>query len=219
MYYYVISILNMAIIEKGGKFHGPVNKFLRRAIKFVLIVLFLLILIVGKVQNKYKDQIFTVENTPSGYDSAVVFGAGLRSKGTPGLILADRVYKSIELYRDGKVKNILMSGDNQSPNHNEVQAMKNAALNEGVPENIILMDHAGLSTIQSCLNLKNELHLQKVVLVTQAYHLPRALYDCNEIGVEAIGVAADEKPYPGAFSRKVREWFASVRDWVVVKFN
>jgi vancomycin permeability regulator SanA len=106
-----------------------------------------------------------------------------------------------------------MSGDNRNMNHNEVQAMKNFALDQGLPEDDIILDHAGRSTYDSCYRLKEIFNLQKIILVTQEYHLRRALYICNKMGIDALGVAAENRGYAKQAKYTGREIGASIQAW------
>lgn len=119
---------------------------------------------------------------------AIVFGAGVWDDGTPTPMLADRVEAAIKLYKLGKVQKILMTGDNSSPNYNEVKAMQNYAIEKGVLAADVTLDYAGFSTYESCYRAKAIFDLNRAILITQNYHLPRAVYTCNHLGIEAIGL-------------------------------
>lgn len=123
---------------------------------------------------------------------AVVFGAGLRSDGQPTPILADRVRAAVELYRSGRVHKLLMSGDNSSVNYNEVAAMRRLAIEQGVPAADITLDYAGFSTYESCYRAREIFGVTQAVLVTQRYHLPRAVYTCTQLGINAVGLGTPD---------------------------
>jgi len=131
-------------------------------------------MIVWRVQTKYSEKIISAAevNPPN---IALVFGAGLKAKGVPGAVLEDRVMTALRLYQDGKVGAIIMSGDNGTAGHNEVQAMKNLAIDNGLPENIVLLDHAGVSTCDSCYRLTKVFGLRKIVLITREAPLAPSL--------------------------------------------
>lgn len=137
--------------------------------------------------------------------AAIVFGAGLRRDGGPTPVLRDRVKTAAQLYFDGKVEKLLMSGDNSRESYNEPQAMRDYAVSLGVPAGAIVLDYAGRRTYDTCYRAKAIFGLEDAILVTQAFHLPRALYTCNNLGVKAVGVPADLGTY-GA------EWFWRVRE-------
>ena len=121
---------------------------------------------------------------------AIVFGAGLTRDGRPTRVLRDRVETAVDLYFAGKVQKLLMSGDNRFVDYNEPRAMKEYALALGVPENDLVLDYAGRRTYDTCYRAVEIFGVDEAVLVTQSFHLPRALYTCNQLGVDASGVAA-----------------------------
>jgi SanA protein len=121
---------------------------------------------------------------------AIVFGAGLTRSGTPTRVLRDRVETAAHLYFAGKVEKLLMSGDNSFVDYNEPQAMKDYALSLGVPEDAIVLDFAGRRTYDTCFRAREIFQIEEAILVTQSFHLPRALYICNQLGLNATGVAA-----------------------------
>ncbi len=122
---------------------------------------------------------------------AIVFGAGLNRDGTATTVLKDRVETAAILYRTGKIKKVLMSGDNRFLDYNEPGAMKAYAIELGVPERDIVLDYAGRRTYDTCYRAQEIFQLDSAILVTQQFHLPRALYTCNYQGLDAVGVAAD----------------------------
>ncbi len=126
---------------------------------------------------------------------ALVLGAGLNRDGSPGVVLRDRVQTASELYFSGKVTKILMSGDNSNQFYNEPGAMQTYALSLGVPEEDIVLDYAGRRTYDSCYRARAIFGLDQVIVVTQAFHLPRALFLCNAFDIDALGVTADDANY------------------------
>jgi SanA protein len=139
-------------------------------------------------------RIYTVQNVPP-RRAAVVFGAGLWRDGSPTPVLRDRVATAAELYFVGKVEKILMSGDNRFVFYNEPGAMHAYALELGVPEDAIVLDYAGRRTYDTCYRAKTIFGLQEAILVTQNFHLPRALYTCQQLGLDVVGVSADLRTY------------------------
>jgi vancomycin permeability regulator SanA len=127
---------------------------------------------------------------------AIVFGAGLWRDGSPTPVLRDRVSTAAELYFAGKVEKLLFSGDNRFIYYNEPGAMRQYALSLGVPDEVIVLDFAGRSTYDTCYRAHKIFGIQEAILVTQDFHLPRALYICHALGVKAVGVPADRQPYP-----------------------
>ena len=139
-------------------------------------------------------RLYTVETVPPAR-AAIVFGAGLWRDGSPTPVLRDRVATAAELYFAGKVEKLLLSGDNRFEYYNEPGAMKAYALSLGVPEDAIVLDYAGRRTYDTCYRAKSIFGLKEAILVTQKFHLPRALYTCQALGLKSIGVPADRRVY------------------------
>ena len=139
-------------------------------------------------------KIKTVDTT-QGARVAIVFGAGLQRDGTPSPVLQDRVSTAVNLYQEGKVEKLLMSGDNRFIDYNEPGAMRAFAMEQGVPQEDIVLDFAGRRTYDTCYRAFHIFGVKNAVLVTQRYHLPRALLTCNAIGIDASGVVADFQYY------------------------
>ena len=133
---------------------------------------------------------FAMDNVPA-ERVAIVFGAGLRYDGTPTAILKDRVETAVQLHQQGKVDKLLMSGDNRVAEYNEPEAMRQYALELGIPEEDIVLDYAGRRTYDTCYRANAIFQVQSAILVTQSFHLPRALFLCNWFGVESTGVKAN----------------------------
>ena len=123
---------------------------------------------------------------------AIVFGAGLRPDGTPSPMLADRVEAGVALYQQGRVSRLLMTGDASEPNYDEVGAMRAHAMRLGVPNEAIMLDSAGLNTYQSCYRARSVYAIDEAILVTQDYHLPRAVYSCRQLGIDARGLGTPD---------------------------
>ena len=126
---------------------------------------------------------------------AIVFGAGLRRDGTPSPVLRDRINTAVELYTAGKVQKLLMSGDNRFIEYNEPGAMRDYAISQGIPPDDIVLDYAGRRTYDTCYRAKVIFKVESAILVTQGFHLPRAVYVCNRLGVPSVGVSADVRQY------------------------
>ena len=156
-----------------------------------LLVLFIPRLITGiySVNRIYK----TSESPPRRV--AIVFGAGLRRDGTPTAILRDRVETAADLYFSGKVEKILMSGDNRFDYYNEPESMRQYALSLGVPAQAIALDYAGRRTYDTCYRARSIFGVESALLVSQKFHLPRALFLCNALGLDAAGVEASQLRY------------------------
>ena len=143
---------------------------------------------------------------------AIVFGAGYTRAGA-SLILADRVRTAVELYRARKVRKLLMTGDNSRWDYNEPQAMRQTALALGVPPQDIVLDYAGFRTYDSLYRARDIFGVRQAVLVTQSYHLPRALYIGRGLGMDVVGAAADRHVYPEQRHLAVREMFSVENAW------
>lgn len=163
------------------------------------------------------NKILTVENAPS-ERVAIIFGAGLRRDGTPTAVLRDRVETGVKLYFDRKVEKLLMSGDNSLVEYNEPESMRQYAITLGVPEQDIVLDYAGRRTYDTCYRAKSIFGLESALLVTQKFHLPRALFLCNVLGVKATGVEANNNYYlkRTRFFWNVREQFATFTAFIDV---
>jgi SanA protein len=127
--------------------------------------------------------------------AAIVFGAGLWRNGTPTPVLQDRIDTAAELYFSGKVEKLLMSGDNRFVDYNEPGAMREYAMSLGVPSEAIVLDYAGRRTYDTCYRAKAIFGLDSAILVTQGFHMPRALYTCNRLGLASTGVIAAGRIY------------------------
>ncbi|HEY9864851.1 MAG TPA: ElyC/SanA/YdcF family protein [Candidatus Obscuribacterales bacterium] len=154
-----------------------------------VLVPFLLTIYIKTVTNNRR---FTQPETVPNKPVAIVFGAGVWADGTPTPMLADRVEGAVELYRLGRVNKILMTGDNGTPEYNEVVAMQQYAERLGVPNKDIRLDYAGFSTYESCYRAKAIFGIERAVLITQKYHLPRAVYTCNQLGIESVGLGTPD---------------------------
>ena len=141
--------------------------------------------------------------------AAVVFGAGVRG-GQPTPVLYDRVATAAALYKAGAVDLLLMSGDNRTPYYDEPAVMRRTAIRLGVPSSAILTDPAGYSTYDTCRRAGEVFNLRDVVLVTQRYHLDRAIFTCRAFGLDAVGYPADRRAYRGMAWFQVREWGATL---------
>lgn len=161
---------------------------------------------------RYKKRTYTLQTVPP-RRVAIVFGAGIWPDGRLSDILADRVDTAIELYRQGKVQKLLMTGDNRFINYNEPGRMRDYAVARGVPSQDIVLDYAGRSTYDSCYRASYIFGVTDAILVTQAYHLDRALFIANNLGIDAIGVAADRRDYLRIREYWWRELFATALAW------
>ena len=152
------------------------------------------------------------------YDCILVLGAGLRSDGSPSDMLADRLEVAIKLYEEGVSDVILLSGDCSGEDYDEVSSMEEYCLVSGIPAEAIVKDGKGYSTYESMLNTKDSGDYDKILVVTQRYHLYRALYIAEKMGLEADGADADVRRYRGQIFREIREVAARTKDFFMVMF-
>ena len=167
-------------------------------------------IVVGKVKN----DIISLEEAESlaDTDCAVILGAGVRN-GEPTPMLKDRLLTGIDLYKSGAVKKLIMSGDHGSKDYDEVNIMKSFAVDNGVPDEDIFMDHAGFSTYETVYRAKEIFEADNIIIVSQKYHLYRALYIAEKLDVKAVGVSADRRTYSGQKMRDLREILARDKDF------
>lgn len=147
---------------------------------------------------------------------AIVLGAKVKADGQPSDILRDRLLTAIDLYRAGSVGKILVSGDDGQVEYDEVNAMRLYLLGADVDPDDIFLDHAGFDTYDSMIRARKVFGVTKAIVVTQAYHLPRALYLADAFGIDARGVAADRQTYRGILRYQVRELLADTKAVVSV---
>jgi SanA protein len=184
----------------------------KRNFKMIGLTLFILIAIVAVLLPRLftglyaASRTYTTETSPP-EPVAIVFGAGLRRDGTPTQVLRDRVETAVALYKQGKVVKLLMSGDNRFAYYNEPEAMRQYALSLGMLDQDIVLDYAGRRTYDTCYRAGAIFGVREAVLVTQLFHLPRAIYTCNRLGVQAVGVESDR-----AYYRKITRLFWNMRE-------
>jgi len=154
-----------------------------------------------------------------GIDCILVLGCGVREDGTPSDMLCDRLTRGVELYEMGAAPKLLMSGDHGRQEYNEVAVMKQFAIDAEIPSDDVFMDHAGFSTYESIYRAKEVFQADKILIVTQKYHLYRAIHIADRLGVEAYGVDADYRSYAGQSVRDLREVLARVKDWAKCIFK
>lgn len=152
-------------------------------------------------------------------DAIIVLGASVYPDGTPSGILQDRLDDGIALYFAGAAPKIIMSGDNGTESYNECWAMKQYAISQGVPSEDVFCDHAGFSTYETMYRARHVFGAERIVVATQTYHLYRALYDAQGVGMEAIGVPSDYGEYANQSWYDIREVFARTKDFFQVLFS
>jgi SanA protein len=155
-----------------------------------------------------RGRIYTADAVPDDRRVAIIFGAQVLPSGRLSAMLADRVKTGVDLYHAGKVDVLLLTGDNTAIEYNEPEAMRQYALAQGVPDEAIVLDYAGRRTYDSCYRAREIFHVSNAVLITQDFHLDRALLLCRALGVDAVGVAADYQR-PWGYSRRSLRWSKS----------
>ena len=182
------------------------------------LLVFFLPRIITSIYAAFK--VYPLENVPADR-IAIVFGAGLRRDGSPTAVLRDRVETAARLYHDGKIEKLLMSGDNRFENYNEPAAMRQHALSLGIPSEAIVLDYAGRRTYDTCYRARHIFGVKSAILVTQKFHLSRALFTCNALGVKAVGVEAENYYYlkRSRLYWNVREQFATITAFWDVYFK
>ena len=165
------------------------------------------------VKQKAKPYILKPEEAGEGYDCVLVLGCGVWGD-TPSHMLEDRLLEGISLCQSGASKKLLMSGDHGRKGYDEVNVMKKFAVDRGIPSEDVFMDHAGFSTYESMYRAKEIFKAEKILIVTQDYHLYRAIYDARALGLEAYGVASNPRSYGGQLYRDIREILARNKDFI-----
>ena len=182
----------------------------------ILTLLFLIVLGINfYVISTTKNQIIKDDSYKNleNIDCILVLGAGVWGN-RPSPMLEDRILKAIELYENGVAPKIIMSGDHGREEYDEVNIMKNYAIEKGIPSEDIFMDHAGFSTYDSIYRAKHIFEVKNIVIVTQEYHLFRALHIANKLGINALGVNSDPRKYSGQTYREIREILARNKEFL-----
>ena len=167
------------------------------------------------VKHSVSDQILSVQEAAQlqDVDCILVLGCLVKDDGRPSDMLQDRLRRAVELYDQGGAPKLLMTGDHGRVDYDEVATMKQYAIDAGIASENVFMDHAGFSTYESIYRAKEIFQADKILIVTQEYHLYRAIYIANRLGVEAYGVSSDYHNYVGQSARNFREMLARVKDF------
>lgn len=167
------------------------------------------------VKGSVKNQILSAEEAAqlADVDCILVLGCGVYDDGTPTAMLHDRLRRSVELYERGAAPKLLMTGDHGRKDYDEVDAMKTFAVDAGIASENVFMDHAGFSTYESMYRAKEIFQAKKIIIVTQEYHLYRAIYIAESLGMEAYGVSSNYRSYGGQLRYDFREVLARVKDF------
>lgn len=163
------------------------------------------------VKYSVRNKIFTNCNNLQRKEFAIVLGAGIKARGKPGFYLKQRLNDVVTLYKTGKVKKILLTGDNGSKKHNEISVMNNYLVKKGVPQKIIFGDYAGFDTYSSMERADKIFDIKEAVIVSQGFHLPRSVFIARYKGIDAIGYTTNYNT--GKKKYFIREWAATIKSF------
>lgn len=198
---------------------------MKRRVKKIMIFLILtmilscstVLIVNNNVESVGTNYILSTSDVPNA-DAILVLGAYVFPSGSVSTMLNDRLTTGYELYEQGKAPKLLVSGDHGQPDYDEVNSMKNFLIEKGVPSQDVFMDHAGFSTYESVYRARDIFKVQKVIIVTQEYHLKRAVFVARELGLDAYGVASDKRDYGQAMVMyNIREIAARNKDFLWAK--
>jgi len=186
---------------------------MKKVIKTIAIILLIAVIysiaVPFMIIQTGRNKVYTDTQKVPGYDVAIVFGAGIKENREPNDMLRDRLDTVAELYYSGKVKKMLLSGDNSDIDYNEPQVMYNYLIQEhDIRAEDLVRDYAGLRTYDTCARAKNIWKIDKAILISQGYHLSRAIFICNNLEVESTGFSATKYDYYGKRYYKIREILA-----------
>lgn len=185
----------------------------------LLIFLILLFVFPLTVWQRGRDSIYVSIDSIKARPVAIVFGAGLTVQNTPSDALLDRLTVAAELYHRGLVDSLLLSGDNHTQEYNEPEVMKQTLVdNFAVPAEVIFADYAGRRTYDTCRRAHELWGIDQAILVTQGYHLPRAIWTCEALGIQSDGISATLQPYIKEMSFKIRELGAIYKMFIDLYF-
>ena len=202
---------------EGKKYIKVLKKMMVTFICILVIVLCGALVIINDVQAKGEKRIVIKDTLPKKVDAIIVLGAGVREDGTPSDILTDRLSTSLDILNMGVEGKLLLSGDHGREGYNEVGTMKDYILkNSDIKEKDIFLDHAGFSTYDSIYRAKDIFKVESALIVTNEYHLPRALYLAEKLGIDAYGYTSDKREYYYMDAYKKRERIAQLKDFLFV---
>ena len=222
--------MTMRIFHKTIRIGGRIGKILAAVILLVILCvavsnLFMIQTTKGQVTSNINSdeisfnnkQITTLKSNNS--ECIIVLGASVYSNGDPSPMLEDRLDVAIKLYEQGVAPKILLSGDNGKTEYNELKSMAEYVKKKGVPKEDIFCDYAGFSTYETAYRAKKVFDVDAAVVVTQSYHLYRAIYGCKNAGINVLGVASDQERFRGQSARDFREIIARSKDVVMWTFR
>lgn len=206
----VVTFILIRLRDKtGGK--GKLKPIIRLAELMVLLVLALVVSSYFEVKYRYASYISNGVGNDSKVQAVIVLGAKVYNDEILSQIYHDRIQTALELYRNGNTEKILISGDHGQKEYDEVNAAKDFLLGHGVPGDDIFLDHAGFDTYDSMYRARAVFDVKDAIIVTQAFHLPRAIYIARKLGIDVYGVSADKMLYSDAIWNNIRESLARVK--------
>jgi len=202
-------------MDLAGKF----TKMIKYSIALSLLILVLITVINLLIVSKSRGYIYAdIQKIPNAY-TAIVLGALVSNNGQPSDFLKDRMDVAIELYKNKKIKRFLLSGDHGRVDYDEVNAMKNYLISKGIDTKDIFLDHAGFDTYNSMTRAKEIFRINDAIVVSQEFHLSRAVYLARSKGITAYGIKADKRKYTSIKRLRIREVFANVKAFIEVLIN
>jgi vancomycin permeability regulator SanA len=196
-----------------NRFPRPLRTVIVSLLVLLLAVLLGIFAVDGRVTRLGGAHLVSLDEAPAS-ECVIVLGAAVFPNGQPSQMLRDRLDVALQLYQSGKTDRILVSGDNGSVDYNEVRVMKNYLVAQGVPEAHVFMDHAGFDTYSTMYRARDVFLVRKALVVTQEFHLLRALYIGDRLGLEVAGVASDPRVYDRADYYRLREYLARVKAFI-----
>ena len=179
----------------------------------VIIGLVFVISVILHVRTAESDNIHNTDSSPQS-EAIIILGASLKKDGSPSDALRDRLTVGAELYKLNKAPQIIVTGDDGQNRMDEVTIMKQTLIDLGIPQEAIIKDNHGYRTYESCKRAKKVFNINEAILITQKFHLVRALYICNELGVHSTGVTSDLQDYQKITQFIIRDWLASFKAWI-----
>ncbi len=196
-----------------------VNKVVKIVFRVSIIVVIAFVVINIYIINSTKSQIFAIQDNVTARQTALLLGARVYDDGRLSHVMEDRALTAIQLYQSGKVDKILISGDHGTSGYDEVNTIKDYLINQNVSQENIFTDHAGFDTYDSIYRARDIFEVDSMIIVTQKFHLPRAVYIANSLGVKTIGIVADRRQYRDKERNQIRESVARVKAFLDVIFK
>lgn len=205
-----------ALILSRNKLMSKFKLLLRCFLVGIVVVCIGIFLVNWSVYKTAQPLIFKADQLPTGYEKGIILGAKVYSDGSLSGMVKDRADTAVALYQQQKIRKILVSGDHGQKNYDEVNAIKDYLLSQHVPKEDIFLDHAGFDTYDTMYRAKAIFQVSSAVIITQDFHLPRAIFVAKKLGLPAVGVPADIQNYGHMERVIVREKLAIVKAWIDV---